>query len=117
MMMTFFSKIGARLVLMVLVLLTLTACSGPSFSPGQNTEYVALDAKDVVIILTAAGFSENDIISDGRDFRNYLATSGAATLKDGDTTLAMFAVKSGLIHISTLGRGSYVYNPGTKELR
>lgn len=116
-MMTYFSNTRTRLVLMVLVLLTLTACSRPSFSPRQNTEYVALDAEDVVIILTAVGFSDGDIASDGREFRNYLAMNGAATLRDGDTTLAMFAVKSGLIHISTLGRGSFVYNPGTKELR
>lgn len=116
-MMTLFSNFRIRLVLMTIVLFSLAACSGPSFSPGSNSEYIALDAEDVVNILSAAGFSDDEIVSQGQDFRNYLAASGSANLKDGSTTIAMFAVKSGLVHISTMGLGSYVYNPGTKEMR
>lgn len=116
-MMKLLSNTRSRLVLMMFLLLSLAACSGPRFSPGANSEYVALDAEDVVNILSVVGFSADDIVSDGQKFRNYLALNGSAILKDGDATIAMFAVKSGLIHISTMGRGSFIYNPGTKEMR
>jgi len=117
MMTTFFSKTLSRLVLMMFFLLSLAACSGPHFSPGPNSEYIDLSAEDVINVLAAAGFSEDKIVSEGQEFRNILAGSGSAMLKDGSATIAMFTVKSGLVHISTMNRGSFIYNPGTKELR
>jgi hypothetical protein len=106
-----------RLVLLLVFLLSLSACTSPSFSPGPNSEYIALSAEDVINVLTAAGLSEDKIVSEGREFRNILAGSGSAMLKDGNATIAMITVKSGLVHISTINRGSFIYNPRTKELR
>ena len=113
---TLFLELRVKLVLLMIFVLLLAACGGPRFSPGANSEYVALDADDVINILSAAGLADGKIVSSGREFRNYMASNGSATLKDGDTTIGMFTTKNGLIHISTMSRGSFIYNPETKKL-
>jgi hypothetical protein len=111
------SDYRTRLILLSICLISMASCTGANFRAIPSSEYVALDPDDVVTILSAAGFSDDEIVTRGRTFRNMMAESGTATVSEGKTTIAMFTVRGGLVHISTLAKGSYIYNPKTNELR
>jgi hypothetical protein len=106
----------AAIVLVFVGAALLAGCSGLKMVGTPNSERVALDAEDVVQVLSAVGFSDEEIREQGREFRNELARSGAVNLRRGDTTVAMFAVRGGLVHVTSLTMGSYVYDPVKKEL-
>jgi hypothetical protein len=95
----------------------LSACSGMKLVPVANEEKVPLDAEDVVLLLSAAGFSEQEILDKGRELRNKLARHGAVNLRSEGRTVVMFAVRSGLVHVVTTTVGSFVYDPATDTVR
>jgi hypothetical protein len=101
---------------LLVALLLVAGCSGLKMSAMPNSERVALDAEDVVLVLSAVGFEDGEIQDKGREFRNELARSGAVNLRRGNTTVAMFAVRGGLVHVTSLTVGSFVYDPMTKSL-
>lgn len=77
----------------------------PLPSPGV----LALDARDTAKLMKCAGFADKQIIENGAELRNALASTGAARLTLDDSTEALFAVVDNKIHVSTRWRGSFIY--------
>jgi hypothetical protein len=109
----------ARLRLIGLLTLTATlACLAGCSSgdvvamPGRDT--AGLTAQDLVLILDRAGFDRGEIEDLAPRLRNDLARHGAASIVQDDRTQAMFAISDGRVHISSLRRGSFVYDPTTR---
>ena len=109
-------RIARPLVLLalVIVLIGVSGCSSGSVvaMPGRDT--TGLTARDMVLILDRAGFDRGEIEDLAPRLRNDLARNGAAKIVQGDRTQAMFAISGGRVHISSLRRGSFVYDPSTQ---
>ena len=88
--------------------------NGPKVVSMPNRQVVALDAMDVVEIMQCAGFNKDQIMDMGTRLRNDLAQSGAAQVEVNGRVKAIFAVRSGKIHI-TSRRGNFIYNPESQE--
>jgi hypothetical protein len=101
----------------LVALVMLGGCSGVDLEPASNPERIGLTAEDVYSILSAIGFEDDEIIERGREFRNQLARHGAVTMRDGDTVVAMVAVRGSMVHVTSLGLGSFVYDPSTGAIR
>jgi len=72
-----------------------------------------LSADDIVEIMSAAGFSDTQIIEYGTEVHDGLAQSGAVQIKMGRKVEAIFAVNGNDIYISTRLRGYFIYNINT----
>jgi len=79
-----------------------------------NQDVASLQADDVVVTMRRAGFTDQEILDLGPDVRNTLASSGAAMIRIGDKVRAIFAVDGNFLHVSTRGRGSFIYDLGKK---
>lgn len=110
--------IGKLLVIVSVFTLAICVlgCSGLHLTPQVNTERADLDADDVVIVLSALGFSDTEIVNRGREFRNDLAAAGAVAVRRGDSTVAMVAARGGLLHVTSVASGSFVYDPASKRM-
>jgi hypothetical protein len=75
-----------------------------------NPEVAALTADDVVQVMWAAGMSEAQIMSLGRELRNTLARRGAAYIRIGRYVELVLAVRNDLLHITSRSRGSFIYD-------
>jgi hypothetical protein len=104
-------------LLSLTAVLMLAGCSGVDIEPTSNPERIGLNAEDVYKILSAIGFEDDEVIDRGREFRNQLARHGAVTIRDGDTVVAMVAVRGSMVHVTSLGLGSFVYDPSTRSIR
>ena len=78
--------------------------------PLPNREVIALEPDDIVRIMRRAGFEEKEILKLGTALRNYIATQGAAQIRIGDRTEAIFGVSGGYVHVSGYRRGGFVYD-------
>jgi hypothetical protein len=72
-----------------------------------------LSADDIVEIMSAAGFSDTQIVEYGKQVHDGLAKSGAVQIKVGRKVEAIFAVNGNDIYISTRLRGYFIYNINT----
>lgn len=75
-----------------------------------NRDVADLCSDDVVKILLRSGLDEEQILKFGTDFRNAVATNGAARIRVGKKTEALFAVVDDYLHVSSRTRGSFIYD-------
>ena len=106
-----------RLSLFIMVL-SLTGCtsymnSGIVVEPLNSQNVLNLSADNVVDIMRAAGFSDEQIIQHGTAVRDGLAQAGAVRIFVNKRVEAIFAVKDQDIYISTELRGLFIYNINT----
>lgn len=87
---------------------------GDGLAPLPNHEVADLSPDAVVAIMTRAGFSADNILDLGPALRNSIAATGAAQIRLGSKTEALFAVVGDNLHVSSRRRGSFVYD--LKEL-
>lgn len=83
---------------------------GDELAPLPNREVADLSADAVVAIMTRAGFGSEDILELGPALRNSIAAIGAAQIRLGSKTEALFAVIGDNLHVSSRRRGSFVYD-------
>ncbi len=82
-----------------------------------NAQVTALTADDVVRVMQRAGFSDQQILDLGTDLRNCIASCGAAQIRVGDKTEAIFAVNGKYLHASSRRRGSFIYDLEKRQFR
>ena len=110
---------GVMLVSMLLALMALSlgGCmrqpTGIQILPMGNQDVLELTANDVVQVMRAAGFSDDQIYEHGAAVHDGMARSGAVQVKIDDTYEAVFAAKGDSIYISTRSRGHFLYNINT----
>ncbi len=92
------------------------ATSKPTAMHFANRQVVVLDADDVVRVMLSAGFDEEQILDLGTELRNGLAMHGATQIRAGNKVRAVFAVQEGCVHVSTMSRGSFVYDVEKKAV-
>ena len=114
---------GAFLVLLMLLLfslvLALSGCAGQQTRVAAlpNRQTAELSADDVVRVMRRAGFTDDQVLELGTDLRNKLASTGAAQIQLGKKVEAMFAVDGRSLHVTTLLRGSFIYDLDTGRIR
>lgn len=81
--------------------------------PLNSQNVLDLSANNVVDIMRAAGFSDEQIIEYGTAVRDALAQTGAVRIEVNGKAEAIFAVKEQDIYISTELRGVFIYNINT----
>jgi hypothetical protein len=93
---------------------TAIAVYGPShgtdLAPLPNRDVAALTPRDIITAMARAGFEKETILELGPRLRNYLAETGAAGIRIGAKTEALFAVIGQNLHVSSRRRGSFVYD-------
>ena len=105
-------------VVMVSALLTLLAlgaagCArnrGIEVLPLGNRSVLTLSSDDVVQVMRAAGFSDEQIYEHGTALYDGLSKSGAVQIRIDGTVEVVFAINDNSVYISTLGRGHFVYD-------
>ncbi len=105
-------------VVMVSALLTLLALSaagcarnrGIEVLPLGNRSVLTLNSDDVVQVMRAAGFSDEQIYEHGTALYDGLAKSGAVQIRVDGKVEVVFAINDDSVYISTLGRGHFVYD-------
>lgn len=110
--------IVARLVAAAAIAAGLAACATTKFDSNialtsqPVTPLLVGEAADVSAIVLAsamirAGFTDEQILSDGPGVRNALATAGGAQVRDEQSILALFSVQNGLLYVSSRERGTF----------
>ncbi len=105
------------LSILVTMFATLAGCASGRVVPIPGRDTAGLEPEDLVLIMDRAGFSRDEIIDLAPRLRNDLARHGSARIVKGDLTQAMFAISDGRVHVSSLRRGSFVYDPETRSYR
>ncbi len=82
----------------------------PQLMPLNNSEVAALKAEDIGCLMLRAGLPSDQILEQGADLRDALAQQGAAQIRLGTRTEAIFAVHLPYIHVSTRQRGTFIYH-------
>ena len=112
-------KISGAVTLSLFVLaLSLVGCAytrsgGIEVIPLNSRNVLNLSADNVVDIMRAAGFTDEQIIEHGTAVRDGLAQTGAVQIKVNGTVEAIFAAKEQDVYISTQLRGLFIYNINT----
>ena len=100
-----------------IIALSLAGCAytggGIVVEPLNSQNVLNLSADNVVDIMRAAGFTDEQIIEHGMAVRDALAQTGAARIFVNRRVEAIFAVKDQDIYISTELRGLFIYNINT----
>lgn len=94
--------------------------AGCAYTPGgirveqlNSRNVLQLSADNVVDIMRAAGFTDDQIIEHGTAVRNGLAQTGAVQIHVNRRVEAIFAAKDQDVYISTQLRGLFIYNINT----
>lgn len=87
--------------------------TGIEVLPLGNRSVLTLTSDDVVQVMRAAGFSDEQIWEHGTALRDGLARLGAVQIKVDGKVEVVFAINDGDVYISTLGRGHFVYSVET----
>ena len=87
--------------------------TGIQILPMGNQDVLELTANDIVQVMRAAGFSDEQIYEHGAAVHDGMARSGAVQVKVDSTYEAVFAAKGDSIYISTRSRGHFLYNINT----
>ncbi len=99
--------------LLALLALGATGCAqsrGIQVVPVGNRSVLTLTADDVVQVMRAAGFSDEQIYQHGTAVHDGLARSGAVQVKINGTVEAVLAINGDSVYISTRLRGHFIYN-------
>ncbi len=110
------SKNGSVMILSTLLVFLALGASGCMQSRGievlhlGNRSVLTLSSEDVVQVMRAAGFSDEQIWEHGTALRDGLARLGAVQIKVDGTVEVVFAINDDSVYISTLGRGHFVYS-------
>ena len=107
---------GAMTLSLLILALGVGGCvrrGGIQVIPLNSRSVLDLSADDVVEIMRAAGFSDEQIIELGTEVHDALAQTGAVQIEIGRKAEAIFAVKDEDIYISTRLRGLFIYNINT----
>jgi len=108
---------------LLLVLAVALGASGCAAEPNarvillNNQDVVALDADDIVLLMTRAGLSSEDILDVGTDLRNGLASAGAAQVHAGRKVEAIFVVEGNFVRGASRTRGAFVYDTEKRTFR
>ncbi len=107
--------ITSGLVVTLLVLLSLGGClrSGMQVVPVPNQDVLDLNADEIVQILRASGFTDQQIQEYGWSIREGLLRSGAVRILINNVVEAGYAVRGDEVFISTRSRGYFIYNINT----
>ena len=99
-------------VIAACMLLTLGGCmrSGIQIVPIPNQDVLSLNANQVVQILKAIGFSDQEIIDYGWSVREGLARSGRVRIMIDDVIEAGLGVKGDDVYISSRTMGFAIFN-------
>ncbi len=87
-----------------------THAKGLHVVPRPGRYVTQLRASDVIKILQSIGCSREQVLEIGTDFREALATRGAAEIMVGRKSQATIQVANGKVLISSLTRGMFEYN-------
>jgi hypothetical protein len=87
--------------------------TGIQVVPLGNRSVLTLTADEVVQVMRAAGFSDEQIWRHGTAVRDGLARRGAVQVKINDTVEAVLAINGDSVYISTRLRGHFIYNVQT----
>jgi hypothetical protein len=90
-----------------------TSSRGIQVVPLGNRSVLTLTADEVVQVMRAAGFSDEQIYQHGTAVRDGLARSGAVQVKINGTVEAVFAINGETVYVSTRLRGHFMYNVRT----
>ena len=71
---------------------------------------------DMAEVMLQAGFSREEILKDGPQVGDAIATSGGAQVRKGSVVSALFAVHSGALIVTSLERGTFVRPLATQNL-
>jgi hypothetical protein len=85
--------------------------SGLHLAAVRNRSVVELKARDVVTIMRYTGFSNDQILGLGEEFRDIMAQAGAARVMIGKKSEALIQA-SGVnqVIITSLSRGTFIYD-------
>jgi len=83
----------------------------------NNQDVIALDADDIVLLMTRAGLTEDQVLEVGTELRNGLGSVGAAQIHAGKTIEAIFVVDGPLVRGVSRTRSAFVYNVEEGEFR
>ena len=113
------APLAMSLFLLAMATLGPAACSRtrPQMMPLGNSEVVELKADDICRLMLRAGFTSEQILEQGADLRDALARQGAAQIRMGTRTEAIFAVHLPYVHVSTRQRGTFIYNVEKSQVR
>lgn len=108
-------SISSGTIIALLLLITLGGCirSGIQVVPVPNQDVLVLNANEIVLVLRAAGFDDEQIKTYGWSIRDGLARSGAVRILIDNVVEAGFAVRGDEVFISTRSRGYFIYNINT----
>ena len=108
-------SISFGMVVTLLLLMFFGGCmrSGIQVVPVPNQDVLSLDANQIVQILRAAGFTDQQIAEYAWPIHEGLARSGAVRILINNVVEAGFAVRGDEVFISTRSRGYFIYNINT----
>jgi hypothetical protein len=107
------SKVFDITILSLLLLsLFMSGCirTGIQVVPVSSNKVMILSAEDIVQIMQRTGFSNQQIIDYGPALQRSLASYGGAQITIRGKVEVMYAVQGEDIFISSLSRGSFIYN-------
>ncbi|NIA15250.1 MAG: hypothetical protein GWP08_14365 [Nitrospiraceae bacterium] len=107
--------VGAHVLGLCLAAVLLAGCQTTRVEalPGRYT--IGLTADDTVGLLRHAGLSDTEIVEEGTDLRNSLASQGSARIMRGKDLVAMFVVRGEEVIVSTGDGKRFVYQPAESE--
>jgi hypothetical protein len=107
--------IRSGVIIALLLLIPLGGCirSGIQVIPVPNQDVLVLNANEIIQILRAAGFTDQQIQQYGWQIRDGLARSGAVRILMDNVVEAGFAARGDEVFISTRSRGYFIYNINT----
>jgi hypothetical protein len=96
----------------LLLALSIAGCirTGMRVVPVSANNVLILSADDIIQIMQRSGFTDDQIVDLGPDVQRNLATYGGAQITIRGRMEVIFAIDGNDIFISTLTRGSFVYN-------
>jgi hypothetical protein len=96
----------------LLLALCIAGCirTGMRVVPVSANNVLILSADDIIQIMQRSGFTDDQIVDLGPEVQRNLATYGGAQITIRGRMEVIFAIDGNDIFISTLTRGSFVYN-------
>ncbi len=117
---TYNSKNGGMtfaLTMLAIVALSVTGCTsyntGIQILPVSNQDVLELNGTDIVEVMRAAGFSDDQIREHGEAVYEGIAKRGAVQVQVDDAVEVVFAARGDTVYVSTRSRGHFYYNVNT----
>jgi len=81
-----------------------------------SSRTAALEARQIVLALRHAAFTDEQILELGTDVRNAIARAGGANIRMGERTEALLAVEGRHLHVSSRRGGTRTYEINNDDL-